>query len=437
MAKTQEHLIGLLLGAEGDWPRAFETLAGRLGVLTGPDGASHQVNTERVTIEPFNLRDKPRHDLVIDRLAYWYYHPREWLKKVALMDDVYLLNSPFTFQSMEKHSAYCALLRLGMHVPETVLVPYKNPLDNVRWAYTAERYNKSFDLDQIAEEIGYPLFMKPFDGGGWRGVSQVKNVDDLHSAYDDSGEMLMHLQASVKDFEVFARALTIGPETMVMKFQPDEPMHNRYAVEHGFLSEGVGTEAVTIAQTVNAFFRWEFNSCEMLVKDGVVYPIDYANACPDVAVTSLHYYFPWAMKALIKWSVFCVATGRKARTQVDTDPWFSVADDADLDYGGKLSAYQGLADAHFDTDRYREFCDAALPHIDEMVLEWVDSDDFRSLLSDTIQTTYPKHEWDKFEGHFGGLTRMWVKDEQSRLGAGSSAVDETVVSGPAPAVTTD
>ena len=72
--------------------------------------------------------------------------------------------------------------------------------------------------------------MKPFDGGGWRGVSQVKNVDDLHSAYDDSGEMLMHLQASVADFEVFARALTIGPETMVMKFQPDEPMHNRYAV---------------------------------------------------------------------------------------------------------------------------------------------------------------------------------------------------------------
>ena len=44
------------------------------------------------------------------------------------------------------------------------------------------------------------------------------------------------------------------------------------------------------SQSVNAFFRWEFNSCEMLVKDGMVYPIDYANACPDVAVTSLHYY---------------------------------------------------------------------------------------------------------------------------------------------------
>ncbi len=434
MPTTHEHLIGLLLGAEGDWPVAFETLAQRLGVLTGPDGETHRIRTERVSIEPFNLRDKPRHDLVIDRLAHWYYHPREWLKKVALMDDVYLLNSPFTFQSMEKHSAYCALLRLGMHVPETVLVPYKNPLDNARWAFTSEKYNKAFDLDRIADELGYPMFMKPFDGGAWRGVSQIRTRQDLHEAYDESGEMLMHLQKSVDGFEVFARALTIGPETMVMKFRPDEPMHNRYAVEHGFLSESVGTEAVTIAQTVNAFFRWEFNSCEMLVKDGVVYPIDYANACPDVAVTSLHYYFPWAMKALIKWSVFCVATGRKARTQVDTGPWFDIADRADLGYQDKLASYQGLADEYFDTDRYREFCEVALPNLDEMVLEWVDSEDFRSLLTSTIRATYPHHEWDRFEGHFGGLTRMWVADEQARLGAGASRADESVVGGPAPAV---
>ena len=109
MITQRDHLIGLLLGAEEDWPTAFEQIARKLGVITGPDGTRHTVATERVTIEPFNLRDPARHDLVIDRLAYWYYHPREWLKKVALMDDVYLLNSPFTFQSMEKHSAYCAL----------------------------------------------------------------------------------------------------------------------------------------------------------------------------------------------------------------------------------------------------------------------------------------------------------------------------------------
>ena len=73
---------------------------------------------------------------MIDRLAYWYYHPREWLKKAALVNGTYLLNTPFTFQSMEKHSAYCAMIRLGLKVPPTMLVPYKNPVDNVRWAYT-------------------------------------------------------------------------------------------------------------------------------------------------------------------------------------------------------------------------------------------------------------------------------------------------------------
>src|SRR5918999_2720498 len=139
------HLIGLLLGTEEDWPTAFETLVSRLGPIEDASGTRHAVTTERITMEPFDLRDKPRYDLVVDRLAYWYYLPREWLKKVALMDDVYLLNSPFTFQSMEKHAAYCAMVRLGLKVPQTVLVPHKNPPDNARFAYTAAKYNQPFD----------------------------------------------------------------------------------------------------------------------------------------------------------------------------------------------------------------------------------------------------------------------------------------------------
>src|SRR3954451_19761135 len=217
------HLIGLLLGAEEDWPQAFEAILRRGGLGWAPDG-EHTFTSERLTIEPFDLTDPVRSELVIDRLAYWYYHPREWLKKASLVNDTYLLNSPFTFQSMEKHSAYCAMIRLGLKVPPTILVPYKNPLDNHRWAYTSEKYNKPFDLDLLASELGYPLYMKPFDGGGWRGVSRVDDPHDLHTAYDESGEMLMHLQATV-DYDHFARALSIGPETMVMDFRPDEPMH--------------------------------------------------------------------------------------------------------------------------------------------------------------------------------------------------------------------
>ena len=120
------------------------------------DGDQHALDTERVHISPFNLRDQARHEVVIDRLAYWYYHPREWLKKVALMDDVYLLNSPFTFQSMEKHSAYCALMRLGMHVPDTVLVPYKNPIDNVRWAYTSQQLQRPVRPGRDRRRDGLP-----------------------------------------------------------------------------------------------------------------------------------------------------------------------------------------------------------------------------------------------------------------------------------------
>jgi hypothetical protein len=410
-----DHLIGLLLGTEEDWPTAFEAIVNRLGPVTDGAGDEHRFAVERVTIEPFDLRAKPRHDLVIDRLAYWYYHPREWLKKVALIDDVYLLNSPFTFQSMEKHAAYCAMMRLGLNVPDTVLVPYKNPPEHAKYAYTAARYNQPFDLDAIADKIGYPMFMKPYDGGAWVGVSQLRNSADLHRAYDESGQRLMHLQRAVAGYEVFARSLSIGAETMVMNFDPDQPMHARYSVSHDFLDAATGDETVTIGRLVNAFFRWEFNSCETLIKDGVVYPIDYANACPDVAITSLHYYFPWAMKALVKWSVFCTATGRRPRFDLDTRRYFDIADRAELSYAEKLAEYRALADAYFDVERYQDFCASRLSHLDGVVLEWVEGPDFDRLLVDTVRSTFPSHEHDHFIAHYRGLLGAWATDERRRL----------------------
>jgi hypothetical protein len=409
------HLVGLLLGTEDDWPRAFEFLLANLGPVRDAAGRRHVFATERLTIEPFSLRSKPRTDLVIDRLAYWYYHPREWLKKIAMMDNVYLLNSPFTFQSMEKHAAYCAMMRLGMKVPETVLVPFKNPLEHDKYVYTAQRYNKSFDLDAIAERIGYPLYMKPFDGGGWRGVSRVNNVDELHRAYNESGQMLMHLQAAVDDYDVFARSLSIGAETMVMRFDAAAPMHSRYQVDHSFLGPETGAEVISISKIINAFFKWEFNSCEVLVKDGEVFPIDYANACPDVSVTSLHYYFPWAIQALVKWTVFCLVTGRKPRLDLDTRAYFEISDRADLDYGQKLAGYRRLADAYFDVDAYREFCAAQLPDIGRRVLDWASAPAFGQLIADTVKATYPAHEHERFIAHFRGLTDLWLSDETARL----------------------
>src|SRR5439155_20258039 len=141
--------------------------------------------------------------------------------------------------------------------------------------------------------------------------------------YDASGRRLMHLQASVEGYDVFARSLSIGPETMVMDFRPEKPMHDRYAVSHDFLSEDAGYEVLTISRLINAFFRWEFNSCETLIRGSEAHPIDYANASPDVALTSLHYYFPWAITALLRWTVFCVVTARSPRgVDLDTRRYF-------------------------------------------------------------------------------------------------------------------
>jgi hypothetical protein len=415
------HLIGLLLGTEEDWPTAFEELMRRLGPVRW-HGERFELETERLTMEPFDLRYKPRYSLVIDRLAWWYDLPRAWLKKVSLMDDVYLLNNPFTFQSMEKHSAYCAMMRLGVKVPDTWLVPHKVPAPIARFEYMAEKfpevaskYNLPFDLREIGGRVGYPLFMKPFDGGQWVGVSRVASPEELQQVYDQSGERMMHVQTALENFDVFARSLSIGPETMVMHFEPDRPIHDRYQVDHGFLTPQLGWEVVTISRLVNAFFRWEFNSCETIVKDGEASPIDYANASPDVALTSLHYYFPWAIRALVRWCAFCLATGRRMRIDLDTREYYAVGDRDDLSYDDKLREYRRLADEYFETARYEEFVAEALDRLDELTVEYFESPEFDTLLVDSVRTTFPSHEHEHFVAHYRGLLSAWTTDQRAAV----------------------
>jgi len=334
------------------------------------------------------------------------------------MNDVYLLNNPFTFQAMEKHSAYCAMMRLGLKVPETWMVPHKLPAPMHRREYMAPklehmaaRYNRPFDLGEVGAEVGYPLYMKPFDGGQWVGVTRVDDAAALHTQYDASGERLMHLQASVEGFDVFARSLSIGAETTVMNFDPDAPMHERYRVEHDFLAAGVGREVVTISRLVNAFFRWEFNSCENLVRGDEVHPIDYANASPDVALTSLHYYFPWAMEALVKWCVFCVVTRRQMAIDQDKRRYFDVGDRDDLTYEQKLEQYRRLADEYFEVDAYEDFCVGALPWIHELVVGYFGSPELDDLLVDVVRSVFPAHEEDAMVARHRGLVGAWLRDQ--------------------------
>jgi hypothetical protein len=371
---ARRHLIGLLLATEEDWPTALEAVVGRLGAVHY-GGESHELACERIKNEPFDLRYAPHYSLIIDRLSWWYDLPREWLKKIALMDGVYLLNNPFTFQAMEKHAAYCAMMRLGLKVPQTWLIPHKLPPDNPRYVPMAERYNPAFDLEEIARQIGFPLFMKPFDGGMWVGVTRISNEEELRFAYEHSGERLMHLQASIEDYDVFTRSLSIGPQTKVMRYDPGAHGHYRYIAADDFLTPELESELATISQLINAFFRWEFNSCEVIVKDGQARPIDYANASPDIALVSLHHYFPWAIEALVAWCAFCVVTGRPMRINQNTRDYFETADD-ELSYEDRLERYRALARTYFHADEFEEFRATALSQLRELMVEYVESPEF-------------------------------------------------------------
>jgi hypothetical protein len=409
---AQRHLIGLLLAVEDDWPTAFESVLGRLGPIRH-EGETHEFTTERITNEPFDLRYAPHYALVIDRLSYWYDVPREWLKKIALMDEVYLLNNPFTFQAMEKHSAYCAMMRLGLKVPETWLIPTKVGPDDERYAPMSERYRPPFELEEIAERVGYPLFMKPFDGGGWVGVTRISNPEELRRSYEESGTRLMHLQAAVDGYDVFTRTLSIGPKAMVMHFDPERDYYERYVPDRDFVTPELERELETISLLVNSFFRWEFNSCEVIVKDGEAYPIDYANASPDIALRSLNYFFPWAIKALVAWCVFCCLTERRMRINQATRDFFEIGDRDDLSYTEKLERYRELADTYFRAREFEDFTAARLGNLDEIVTEYVQSDEFDELRVRIIRAEEPEDLQEEMIERNRALVAAWVEDQRA------------------------
>ena len=139
-----------------------------------------------------------------------------------------------------------------------------------------------------------------------------------------------------------------------------------------------------------------------------------------MAVTSLHYYFPWAMTALLRWTAFCTVTGREPRVTLGPRDYFAIGDRDDLSYEEKLQAYRRLADEHFELDAYREFCDTAIPHAHEVVLEWVGSPEFDELLIDTVRATYPEHEHERFAGHFRGLVGQWLSEQPQPSGSGTA-----------------
>jgi hypothetical protein len=402
--------IGLSLGADICWPICFEQIVERMNLAIPSGGDTLRFEVERMTIEPFDLRAPVRYHVLLDRLTHWYHTSREWIKKAVVMNDLYVFNNPWSIQANEKHTSYAAMMRLGFPVPDTWLLPPKEYEPVADLQVTLERYAKLFSLRDVGEKVGYPQFIKPYDGGAWVGVSKIADGDELVKAYDASGRRIMHLQKAVDPFDLFVRALGVGPQIHVMKYDPAAPLHDRYKVAFDFVTAEEWQTLANMCLTINAFFGWDFNSCESLRQEGVFLPIDFANACPDSQVTSLHYHFPWLVKAKLKWALFVAATGRRMRKNLDWEPFFEIAA-SDAPFAEKLPRYARLAHQRFESDRFAEFCATHLRNLDEVAWEFFGTPMCKDAVRQKVTALFPAHEIDQFTEHFWGMIQFWRKTE--------------------------
>jgi hypothetical protein len=403
--------IGLSLGADLCWPICYEQIMRSLDLQIPSGAGTLRFTVERVTIEPFDLTQSCKYDLVIDRLTHWFHMSREWIKKAVIMDGLYVLNNPWSVQSMEKHTAYCAMMHLGMPVPATWLIPPKAyATENPDLKPTLARYAKLFDVGRLGQKLEFPMFVKPYDGGGWRSVRKTDNEAELRDAYEQSGADVMHVQAGVYPYDAFVRSIGFGPQVLHVSYDPDKPLHDRYREHHYDSIVDADLDVLRkITLTINTFFGWEFNSCESLRKDGVWHPMDFANACPDSQVTSLHRHFPWLLKAYIRWSVFCAATKRPMRMNLDWAPYYAIAA-SDRSYAEKLDAYAAIADERLETDRFEEFCATHLSHLDEVAHEFFGGPVARDAIHQKVASLFPSHEIEPFTEFFWQRIQDWRQE---------------------------
>jgi len=189
-------------------------------------------------------------------------------------------------------------------------------------------------------------------------------------------------------------------------YDPGAPLHDRYRMEIDFLDKENRSLLEDITLTINSFFGWDFNSCEALLKDRVWHPIDYANACPDSQVTSLHYHFPWIVKSNIKWSIFCAATKRKFRKNLDWEPFYEIAA-RDIPVREKIAGYAKIARDRYEADRFGEFCDQHLGHLDEVAHEFFGTSTCKDAVRKKVEALFPAHEVEPFTDLFFQRIQLW------------------------------
>jgi len=210
--------IGILYGMENTFPSA---LVDRINGKQVPD-----VTAEHIRLGGIKMAEPSGYRVIIDRISQDIEFYRAYLKN-AVLGGAIVINNPFWWTADDKFFNYALASKIGVAVPNTVILPHK---EHPPGTTVQSMRNLMFPLNwqEVFDYIGFPAFLKPFSGGGWKNVYKVSSPEEFFAAYDQTGTICMTLQTAV-DFNEYFRCYVIGQEKVhVMKYDPRQPHHLRY-----------------------------------------------------------------------------------------------------------------------------------------------------------------------------------------------------------------
>ena len=70
------------------------------------------------------------------------------------------------------------MTKIGVPVPKTVILP-SNELPDRYYSMNHSQSCLSAGLGSIFNYVGFPAYMKPFAGGGWKNVYKLSSADEF------------------------------------------------------------------------------------------------------------------------------------------------------------------------------------------------------------------------------------------------------------------
>jgi len=286
--------IGILHGMERSFPEAFVERVNKMGLK--------DILAESVMIDKVEQGDPTEYAVIIDRISQDIPFYRAYLKNAAISGTA-VINNPFWWSADEKFFNNALALKLGVPVPKTVLLPsHDKPTDTSDESFRNLKFPLSWE--KIFEYIGWPAYMKPHSGGGWKSVYKLNNMDEFFHAYKETGQLVMMLQEEII-FEEYFRCYCIGRKHVrVMQYEPRNPHHLRYVINGTPASAKLVKTVHDYVLQLNDALGYDFNTVEMAVRDGIPYAIDFCNPAPDADVHSVgQENFEWVVEHAAKVAV--------------------------------------------------------------------------------------------------------------------------------------